>query len=180
MVSYTACLKVSSFSILLRQKWRVDYTHSVAISLHALRNVAGNYQEVMDASAELFRECFHRVFGLGHERAEATRGLLSAPMTTSGAESALPEAVSEAAGNPQESHGCHHGEVPETQNLNDLLQPKEPAAPEIALSTAEEAVWMAHSLLNVGHCRAPCSLLELAGAYPASQAAVAKTGRVAG
>eukprot|EP00435_Cladocopium_sp_Y103_P025267 s3773_g6.t1 len=110
----------------------------------------------------------------------ATRGLLSAPMTTSGAESALPEAVSEAAGNPQESHGCHHGEVPETQNLNDLLQPKEPAAPEIALSTAEEAVWMAHSLLNVGHCRAPCSLLELAGAYPASQAAVAKTGRVAG
>ena len=54
--------------------------HSLAISLHVLRNVAGNYQEaprlastafsccillscesqVMDTSAELFRECFQR------------------------------------------------------------------------------------------------------------------------
>lgn len=71
--------------ILLRQKWTVDYTHSVAISLHVLSNVAGNYQEVMDTSAEVFRECFHRVF--------ATRGLPSAPMTISGAESGPPVRV---------------------------------------------------------------------------------------
>lgn len=128
---------VRSFSILLRQKWTVDYTHSVAISLHVLRNVAGNYQEVMDTSAEVFRECFHRVFGLGDEMgaevgAEATRRLPSAPMT-SGAESGLPSG-SEAAGNPQESDECHAGEacmkqqegikVPETQKVNDLPQSK--------------------------------------------------------
>ena len=71
-----------SFSFLLRQKWRMDYTcatetistvwmfdqrdilqsravavsfrHSVAIALHVLRNVAGNYQEAPHRKISLF------------------------------------------------------------------------------------------------------------------------------
>ncbi|OLQ00344.1 hypothetical protein AK812_SmicGene17001 [Symbiodinium microadriaticum] len=41
---------------------RHESTHSLALSLHVLRNVAANYQEVMDTSADTLRDCFQLLF----------------------------------------------------------------------------------------------------------------------
>jgi len=110
---------VQSFGYLLRQKWRVDYTHSLAISLHVLRNVAGNYQEVMDTSAELFRECFQRFWqelssdspdgkdaGELGEVVEAAASVPSTPFVA-GSGALPPTPSAETAGNPQECDECH-------------------------------------------------------------------------
>jgi len=118
---------VQSFGYLLRQQWRVDYTHSLAISLHVLRNVAGNYQEVMDTSAELFRECFQRFFELSSdshrnhagelgEVVEAAASVPSAPFLAGSGATPTPSA--DTAGNPQECDECH-GEERTKQVEND-------------------------------------------------------------
>ncbi|CAJ1357621.1 unnamed protein product, partial [Effrenium voratum] len=74
---------------------RAECTCTLALSLHILRNVARNHQEVMDTSAESFRECFLQLF------AQETRPQQLVQAAVNSASNVLPPESE--AGNPQES-----------------------------------------------------------------------------
>mmetsp|Transcript_52816 Transcript_52816/g.98937 ORF Transcript_52816/g.98937 Transcript_52816/m.98937 type:complete len:544 (+) Transcript_52816:61-1692(+) len=77
---------------------RLKYAQPLALSLHILRNVAENHQEVMDLSANSFRECFQRMLFEDDEGKQLF--VQSADAMKDRSET----------GNPQESDGCMSAE----------------------------------------------------------------------
>jgi len=82
---------------------RHESTHSLALSLHVLRNVAGNYQEVMDTSADTLRDCFQLLFE--KDRDVCGEGNSQGRQCTDSVCSNSAET-----GNPQESDECASAE----------------------------------------------------------------------
>lgn len=82
---------------------RHESTHSLALSLHVLRNVAANYQEVMDTSADTLRDCFQLLFEKDQDG--CCDGNLQGRQSTDSVCSKSAET-----GNPQESDECASAE----------------------------------------------------------------------
>lgn len=137
---------IRCFSYLLQHlsSRRAEDVHLIAVSLHVLRNVAGNYKEVMDGSAEAFRECFEgSLLAQGQGTATFGQVLPQLPEPSSReatvATGARPQLESEAAGNPQESDECQLGSEEVLAKRQEVTEVRPVSASVTAATGAPEA-----------------------------------------